>query len=423
MLTPRKPRIQYKINKDLIGDPSTINRQSTNKTEKNSMNNLTKLIASSIVILIVLVLGIITLKIVTVEGNQLGVKETWSGGVDTNILQPKTYFLFPGWSQDVYKYDASSQVFVMNDTASRVEKVAEGREKDSYLVQSQEGQDMQISLNLRWRIDPSKLISIHKTVRQSIEEKIIRPVVMRVVKDEATTMKAIDAYSGEGLVKLQTDIQRALTGSGEGKELSERGVIVENFVIEHIELDPKYIEEIKGKQIATQKTLRAAEEQKAAEAEALVAKAKAQAEYNTKLVAQQLLATNMVINAQAENEKAIIAAKAEQQKLTITAEGEKQKLTLEAEGKKAAMIATAEGTLAMGKAEATAKELLLKAYMTAGTNAYVQVEVAKHMADGFKNIQGYLPGNINITTLSRNFVDAVGNIMGRYPADNANDTK
>lgn len=374
------------------------------------MKSPIKLIVSGIVLLVALVLTLLAFKIVTIEGNQLGVKETWSAGVENDILQPKTYFLFPGWSQTVYKYDASSQVFVMNDKPSKEEgKTSIGREKDAYLVQSQEGQDMKISLNLRWRLDPTKLVSIHKTVRQDVEEKIIRPVVMRVVKDEATTMKAIDAYSGEGLVKLQSSIQKSLTGSGEGAELKERGVIVENFVIEHIELDPLYIVEIKGKQIATQKTLRSKEEQIAAEAAALVAKSTAMADYNTKMIGQMLLATNMVLQAEADNQKIVIAAKAMQ-----------QQLTLEAEGKKAAMIATAEGTLAMGKAEAAAKQLMLEAYAVKGADSWVKVEVSKNLGAAFAGIKGYLPEKMTINTFTDNFMKGLdvstGNAVVGPPA-------
>lgn len=353
-----------------------------------------KLIVSGIVLVVALVVTLMTFKVVTIDGNQLGIKETWSGGVQTDIMQPKTYFLFPGWSQTVYKYDAASQVFIMNDKPSSVEgKHSVGREKDAYLVQSQEGQDMKISLNLRWRLDPAKLVSIHKTVREAVEEKIIRPVVMRVVKDEATRMKAIDAYSGEGLVKLQATIQTALTGTGEGAELKERGVIVENFVIEHIELDPLYIVEIKGKQIATQKTLRSKEEQIAAEAAALVAKAMAQADLNKMVVEAERDAKVMVLKATAEQEKQVLAAK-----------GQQQQLLLEAEGKKGAMIATAEGTLAMGKAEAQAKELLLKAYAVQGADAWVKVEVSKNLGTAFAGIKGYLPEKMTINTFTDNFL-------------------
>lgn len=362
-------------------------------------NPLMKLIVVGVVFLILVIGFFLCFDITTIKGNELGVKETWSSGVVNEVYQPKMYFLMPG--ETLFPYDASSQVFVMNDKPVQHEKAAAGREKDAYKVQSSEGQDMTISLNLRWRINPAKLVEIHKTVRNDIEEKLIRPVVMRVVKDEATRMKAIDAYSGEGLVKLQTSIQTSLTGSGEGAELKERGVIVENFVIEHIELDPKYIEEIKGKQIATQQTLRAAEEQKAAEAKALVAKAEAQADFNKKVVEAERDAKVMVTSAQAENEKAIIAAKAEQ-----------QKLTLEAEGKKQAMIAVAEGTLAQGKAEAAAKELMLKAWAVPGADAFVKVEVSKNLATGFGNIKGYLPSDMKVNLLTDNFVKAVDTMTG-----------
>ena len=389
-----------------------------------------KLIVSGILVLIALVLTAISFKVVTVEGNQLGVLETWTGGVSTNIMQPKTYFLCPGWSQSVYVYDASSRVYVMNDKPMAQEaKSANGREQDAYLVQSQEGQDMKISMNLRWRLDPEKLVSIHKTVREDIEEKLIRPTVLRVVKDEATQMKAIDAYSGEGLVKLQANIQKALAGNdleeGEGKQLRDRGVIVENFVIEHIALDPKYVEEIVRKQIAVQSQLRAVEEQKANEADALVAKSKAQADLNTQVVAGQrdaqlviiksmAAASNVVIAAEAEAQQVTIAAKAAASQVTIAAEATKTQAELQGQGKKLGMTAEAEGILAMGRAKATAQELLVASYKEAGADAYAKIQIAQSLAEGTKGIQGYLPNNFNPTILAGNFMDSITAILGGH---------
>jgi len=364
-------------------------------------NIMPKLIIIGIIALIVIVVSFFAINVETVEGNQLGVKETWSDGVVNEVLQPKTYFLFPGWSQKIYTYDASVQMFVMNDKAAGHEK-AQGREKDSYLVQSAEGQDMTMSMNVRWRIDPKKLVEIHKTVRQHPEEKLIRPVLMRVAKDAATKRKAIEAYSGEGLVQLQAEIQRELIKPG--NELTERGIIVENFVIEEIKLDPKYIDEIKQKQIATQRQLKAVEEQKAAEAEALVAKSKAQADLN-----------KMVVEAERDKQVGILKSQMLYTNQVLQAEGKKQELILEAEGQKEASIAKAQGVLAMGKAEAEAKELLLKAWAVPGAESFVKVEVAKSVAEGFKNVQGYLPGDLKISTLSGSFVEAIESITGRKP--------
>jgi regulator of protease activity HflC (stomatin/prohibitin superfamily) len=389
-------------------------------------NNPIKFAVGGILLLIVLVLAFTSVKIVTIEGNELGVKETWSQGVVTNILQPKTYFLFPGWSQTIIKYDASLQKFVMNDKGEKEGEKSEGRAKDSYKVQSAEGQDMVISMNLQWRLDPSDLVQLHKTVRRDIEEKIVRPALMRVVKDAATTRKAIDAYSGEGLVKLQADIQRTLSqrksDSTTEPTLAERGIIVGNFVIEHIELDPKYIEEIKGKQIATQQTLRAAEEQKAAEAKALVAKSLAQADLNTQVVAgerdAQLVvirakaaAEQVTVNATAQASQVTIAAKAAAEQVIVAAEAAKKQSEMAGEGKKLGMTAEAEGILAVGKAEAQAKQLMIDSYKAAGPDAYAKIQIAQSLAEGTKGIQGYLPNNFNPTIISGNFMDSIQAIL------------
>lgn len=398
---------------DFPRSDSVTNDQTSQQTQTHT-NMKIKLIISGIVLLIALVLTLTAVKIVTIEGNQIGIKETWSTGVENNILQPKTYFLIPGWSQTVYKYDASSQVFVMNDKSMKDEKAASGREKDAYLVQSSEGQDMHISMNLRWRIDPAKLVQLHKTVRHDMEEKVIRPVLMRVVKDEATRMKAMDAYSGQGLVNLQLSIQNALSGNdnAESKELKERGIIIENFVIEHIRLDEKYLDEIKGKQIATLKGQRAVEEQKAAEQDALVAKSKAQADLNTQVVAGERDAQLVVIKAKAAAEQVTVAAEAQAKQVKIAAEAQKDQMALDGEGQKLQMVAKAEGTLAMGRADANAKELLLKAYDVKGADAWVRVEVSKNVANAFQNIKGYLPSDLKVNLLTDNFNKSVDALTG-----------
>lgn len=364
----------------------------------------TKWIVSLVVALILAVGGIVSTKVVTIDGNQLGVEETWSEGVQTNILQPKTYIFWPSWSVEIYKYDASLQKFVMNDQAQTQGENGAGRANDSYKVQSQEGQDMTISMNLQWRIDPAYLVQLHKTVRDDIEEKVIRPALMRVVKDQATTRKAIDAYSGEGLVSLQQAIQQQLaqkSSTNDEPTLAERGIIVGNFVIEHIDLDPKYIDQIKLKQIAVQQQLALVEQQKAAEAQALVAKSVAQADANTQIVQADRAKQVTVLNAEAANQQVILAAQAE-----------KQKQILEAEGKEQSMEAIANGTLAQGKAVAEAQKLLLQAYAVQGADSWVKVQVANSVASAFGNIKGYLPSDMKLNLLTGNFSAAVDSLTG-----------
>ncbi len=374
-------------------------------------NSFSKLLALVIIIFIVLSLSPFFIKIATVQGNEVGVLETWSGGVDNKPYPARTYILFPGFTQKIFTYPLSLQVFVMNDVNGRIEEFAEGREKDAYLVQSAEGQDMHISLSVQWRIDPAKVVQLHQTVRDRVAERMLRPVVMRVVKDQATRRSAIEAYSGQGLVQLQSDIFKDLTA--QTGELRERGIIVENFVIEGIRLDPKYIGEITERQVAVQRRLKADEQTKAAQAEALRAEAEAQADLKRRVVEAERDKQVGVLKAEKEAQQLILSAEAMKKQTILDAEAKQQRLVLEATGGRDAKLLEAQGILEIGKAEAEAQKLRLSAYAVTGADAFVKVEIAKSMATAHQNVRGYLPDNMSIYTLGNNFMDAVESLMGR----------
>lgn len=372
------------------------------------MKSVTPLIVAGIILVALVAASIFAVEITTVEGNQIGVKETWDGGVLADPLQPKTYVLFPGFTQKVFKYDLSSQVFVMNDAA--MDTYGEGRKRDSYLVQSSEGQDMRISLNIRWRRDPEHIVNLHKTVRENVEEKILRPELMRVVKDQATTRTALNAYSGEGLVQLQSDISNALMSPD--AELRKRGVIVENFVIEHIGLDPAYVEQIKARQVAVQERLRAIEETRAAEARADRAKAEAQAAYEKAVVDAKRDKEVGILSAQKLAEQQVLDAEAAAKRVEFAAEADKNRNVLAAQGEQEAALLRAQAIEALGKAEAEATRLKLSAYSAEGSEAFVRIEVAKSMSTAFQNIDGYLPQDMTVNLLSDSFLRAVEAVVG-----------
>jgi len=363
-----------------------------------------------VLVIILLILTLILFKFETVHGNQIGVLETWTEGIVASPYPSRTYFLFPGFSQTMYTYPLSIQVFVMNDKTDGQGEFAEGREQDSYLVQSAEGQDMHISLNVQWRIDPLKVIEIHKTVRENITERMLRPVVMRVVKDRATSRTAIEAYSGKGLVELQRDIFKDLID--ENGELRQRGIIVENFVIEGIRLDPKYIGEITERQVATQRKLKADEQTKAAQAEALRAEAEAQADLKKRVVEAERDKQVGILNAEKEARQKILSSEAAKQQVVLAAEGNQQKLVLEATGTRDAKLLEAQGILAVGQAEAEAQKLRLSAYAVSGAEAFIKVEIAKAFAHAHQNVKGYLPTDMNIFTLGENFLSAIDKVVG-----------
>lgn len=362
------------------------------------------MIAGLILSLVLLIVALMAVKIRTVQGNEIGVKETWSG-VDPTPLQPGTYILFPGWTQTIYTYDLSTQLFALND-----DKNYKGRDGDSYHVQSQEGQTLAISLNLRWRLDPTKIVQLHTTVRNNFEEKLVRPTVLRIVKDEATVRKAIAAYSGEGLVELQKVIEKDLENP-QG-DLAARGIIAESFVIDGIQLDENYIGEIKARQVATQRKLRADEETKAAEAQALKVKAEAQADYNKQVVEAERDKAVGILAAEQAAQKQVIAAKADAEKVELAAKANKKQVVLAAEAEKEAGLLKGAAITAIGAAEAEATKLKLAAYAVPGSDNYTKIMVAESFAKSMWSVKGYLPANMSVNVLSENFTRSVESLLG-----------
>jgi regulator of protease activity HflC (stomatin/prohibitin superfamily) len=365
--------------------------------------------------------SVVLFDFVTVKGNELGVVEGW-GGINPVPVQPSTDVY--KFTNKVYHYDMSSQVFVMNDVTAG--EKGKGRDADAYLVQSADQQDMHISLNVRWRLDPAKIVDIHKTYHAHmgnadhdiIEERLIRPTVMFIVKNHATKMKAIEAYSGEGLVRLQTEIEKDLASSD--SELRKQGVIVENFVMEKIALDSKYVDEIKARQIAMQKQSRAVEETKAAEADALKAKAEAQADLNRMVVAAERDKQVAILKAEQESAAMITASKARKEQTVLAAEAEAEKVTIAANAEKAAAEARADAIKALGIADAEKQKLMFSAYSVPGTENYVRIQVAQNMATAFSGIKGYLPSDMKINLLSDNFYSSVQSLMGARMSENLN---
>lgn len=352
------------------------------------MNNYVKLGVGALVAIMLFIGWFMLFDIVVIGGSQVGVKETWSSGVLPTPLPSRTYFIYP-WER-MHVYDVGVNVFEMSDR----EKV-----NDSYLVQSSDSQDMHLSLQTQWRIDPEHVVNLHKTVgAKGIEERVLRPTLLRVVKNKATTKKAIEAYSGDGLVQLQTEIETELNAPD--GDLAARGVIVDSFVIEHIKLDADYVKEIAATQVAIQKERRATQEEKAEQAVALKAKASAQADLN-----------KAVVEAERDKQVAVLKAEADAEKSILAAEAEKKKTVLAAEAKKESGELEAASILALGKANAESEKLKYSAYETPGAEVYARIQVANALGQAFGNIKGYIPENMTIYTLGDSFTKAVENIV------------
>lgn len=376
-----------------------------------------KLIGWGIVIVALVLGSLIAVDIHTVNGGEIGVLQTWGGGVDEKPLLPKTYTFFPGFTNTVHNYDVTSKTLTV----------------DNYTVQSKDSQDMKIDFKVAYHLEPAKVPSLHISAGRDYES-VLQNRLYSVVKDEATVRTALQAYSGQGLVELQGSIEKILQDNK--GELYQRGFVVENFVIIHIGLDPKYTEEITQRQIAIQTQLRAVEQTKASVALAEKAKADAQADYEKTLVearrdkekgvlkAEQLAreevikaeasAQQVTLKAKADAEQVVVKAQASAQEVELRAKAEKSQAILVAEGEKEAGVLKAIAIQALGAADAEAQKLRLSAYAVPGADAFARIEISKSFAAGMANIRGVVPADFKLSVVSGDFTKGV-NVMAESP--------
>jgi hypothetical protein len=85
-----------------IGDEAYDERQQAEKQKTQTHTNMNpiKMIISGVVLIGALVLTLMAFKIVTVEGSQLGVKETWGGRCAARNLATEDLLLVPGMESD-----------------------------------------------------------------------------------------------------------------------------------------------------------------------------------------------------------------------------------------------------------------------------------------------------------------------------------
>jgi len=332
--------------------------------------------------IIVMVCGIVFFAfcgIENIKGHELGVKENWNGVVEKSFTPGKYVFFRPTTSFEVY--DMRVQNFIMNDKGLADGEVGIGRANDSYKIQTGKGkQDVTFKMALRWRLDPLKLIAIHKAVRQDMAEKVIRNNLQRTVKDKGTIKEALDIYSGQGLVDLQQAIEDGLRNL---PEFVAQGVLVEGYLIEDIDLDPKYEDEIRLKQLAVQKALRMEKEALANLKEADAQEAQSQIALNKSVVEAEAKKQVGILEKEQEAAEIELVAKAKKAQRVFEAEGLKESNILEAEGLRAMLLAEAEGQDALKKAKYDGEAGELRASVEI---ANLQAEKLKGMLEGIQII-------------------------------------
>jgi len=315
-----------------------------------------------------------------VKGNERLVTQNFRTGVSQEIVSSGTFFYVP-LTTTVYKYNVGTEKFIMGNKALYNGKGSDFVDYPAYTITTGgngKEQPATFSVTLQYRLDPTKLVALHNKAQNSYEDLIIKPALTRIISDQATILSVLDFYSGTGRVDLQRNIEKAIS---EHPELSGAGIMVETFVIDSIDLDKAYVEEITGRQLASQKKLRAVEETRAAEE----------------------VAKRVEAEAEADKLKKIVEADAAKQQRVKAAEASAQETKLAAEASRFQKEQDAKGLLAQGTAEAeVAQKKALAKYAGEAGARQAQVEIEMARVDLFKNmkIDGVLPEKTILTIIN-----------------------
>ena len=312
-----------------------------------------------------------------VKGHQAAVVEKFYGddkGVQTALLNNGRHFYVPAFSKP-YIYNVGTDNFIMGDSKYYSGKGTDFTDFNALTIKCGgrgNEQPATFSVTLQFHLDTRNLATLHKSAQHQYKDRIIKPALTNIIKSLTVEQHVLDFYTGIGYNKLQRDIQAAIKVD---PTLSEVGIVVDTFVLDQIDLDPEYEAEIQGRQLATQKKLRADEEAKAAESLALKAQAVANAKKLERIVAAEADKQEKIKAAEASNESRILAAKAEAAEIKQKAGAERYRKEQDAKG-----------LLAQGLAQARVdKERKISRYEGISGKRQALVEMTQAKVEMFKN--------------------------------------
>jgi len=144
-----------------------------------------------------------------------------------------THFFLPILN-DWKTYDISLRNLVMI-----AESTSDGREgKDDLRFKTRDGNDIETDVTVRWRIDPTKVSQLWKTVApdtDAVEERLVRPQARSYIRDVLNRLNSEDYYNPQLRFAAANDATKLLAA-----HLSPYGIVVEQVLLGDFSFKPEY---------------------------------------------------------------------------------------------------------------------------------------------------------------------------------------
>lgn len=255
-------------------------------------------------LLIVFFISFLSAALVFVPPTHVGVVVSYisPGGIRPQPLRAGLHLIIPIVEME-YQYPIYWQTYTMSNKVGEGEKTT----PDSIRARTSDGQEVSLDSSVIYRVNPDQAVSIHTDWQDRYTEDFVRPVIRGFVRTEASQF-TVQEVNSDKRKDLEVALQRRLS-----EEFSNKGIVLDQFLIRDVEFTEEYARSIEDKQVALEGVTR------------------------TESEAEQV--RNL-----AEGEKDRIATEAEgnKQRFILEAEGKAQSIKLESEAQADALKLIAE---------------------------------------------------------------------------------
>jgi regulator of protease activity HflC (stomatin/prohibitin superfamily) len=143
------------------------------------------------------------------------------------------YFFLPVVN-DWKTYDISLRNLVMTVEAESGDR----RGKDDLRFKTRDGNDIETDVTVRWRVDPTRVSYLWKSVASDtdgVEERLVRPLARTYIRDILNRLNSEDFYNPTLRFRAANDASRLLDA-----HLRQNGVIVEQVLLGDFSFKPDY---------------------------------------------------------------------------------------------------------------------------------------------------------------------------------------
>jgi regulator of protease activity HflC (stomatin/prohibitin superfamily) len=264
---------------------------------------------------------LLALSILVIPDGFAGIRVSQVSGVRPGTLYPGVHLQTP-LIDNVVLYDTREQVY---STAASASTKSTG---EVLTVQAREGLNLGLAVTVRYRLDPSRLSTIHQNLPQPVNEQVVGPVVSSIYRQLAPN------YVTREIFALKREELRGQAADAIKTRLASDGILVREVLLRDIQLPADYAKGLEGLLLKEQENERLGTEQDIKLKEVKIAELEADAQKARDVKQAEAQAQVRVLQAKAESDAMQYTLPLKQKQIEQT--------KLEAEARKEATLQNAE---------------------------------------------------------------------------------